>query len=455
MAANQKIMVECTPGSEVGAGLDVTDSLLENGQERSGARLLDTTTVLAAQGSKQPPQHRSRAAHRSELPKCASSSRIDYPATFIRSSSDGNIRASISPLPSTIDLHQGTFRGVDDFTYGQVAKQDQKREVIPLGNERRKAAEDSDIFLDASMQLMHLNGEARQRVRQLWVLVQRLGRENQISESGMDLLYVELADVLKGMGAEKLEAAKHLKSGRLVLLASSPASDSGSIASGAAVKALFGSRSTAQLMQCSLLEDQSKFEMTPVRQETIPSNGSSGGTARTPPASTLGRFALPSTASLMGMISDAFQEEPTTRVIRLQGCQVRRLVLKSPNNETSSTGKTDEGDQARKEKILHRFQLFVPYKIQMGVTTDGVRADILFSRAPVPYQSFIFEVPTPTSGAGGVEADIEDEAQVDDWVWALDRVCRFQLHQLEQALRQAPTIGKCLTSHSVKCLVVA
>ncbi|KAG7380950.1 hypothetical protein PHYPSEUDO_006588 [Phytophthora pseudosyringae] len=413
-------MVQSSPGPEGGVPSSGVDS------EFSGAQLLDTLTVPPAQEElKQLPQHRSSAAQRSE-DVCLS--RVRSSKTLIRSSSDSNIRAAVSPLPSTTGAHV------------EGLKQGQKRE---MGLARRQAAEESDTFLSASMQLMHLNGEARQHVRQLWTSVQRLGRENQISDAGMDLLYVELGNILKGMSAEKLEAIKHVKSGRLVLLASSPASDPGAIGGGAAVKALFGARPAAQLMQCSLSEDQSKLEMTPIRQVPVPASSSSAGTPLNPPASTLGRFALPSTASLMGMISDAFQEEPTTRVIRLQGCQVRRLVPKSPSNEATSVGVADDGELARTAKIFHRFQLLVPYKTQMSAPTDGARSDILFpGRAPMPYESFIFEVPTPTGEAGGIEADLDAEAQVDDWVWALDRVCRFQLHRLEHALREVPTIER-------------
>ncbi|KAL3672286.1 hypothetical protein V7S43_002943 [Phytophthora oleae] len=378
---DQARMVQCSPGP---AGINETDNLSEN---------VNASLTRPSDGL------------RSDVSKGPCVFRANYPKAFVRSSSDSNIQATVSPLPSTVG--------------DQLTKRGQKCGVE--FDKRRKPSEESDTFLNASMQLMQLNGEARQRVRQVWTSVQRLGRENQISEAGMDLLYVELGNILKSMSAEKVEATKHLKSGRLVLLAASPASDTGAIGGGAAVKALFGARPTAQLMQCSLSEDQSKLEMTPIRQVAA-STGSSSGSPPNSVTSTLGRFALPSTASLMGMISDAFQEEPTTRTIRLQGCQVRRLVPKSPSAE-------EDSEMARRAKIFHRFQLLVPYKTPI----DG----ILFpTRAPVPYESFIFEVPTSETGA--IDADLE----VDDWVWALDRVCRFQLHRLENALREAPTVER-------------
>ncbi|KAG1703981.1 hypothetical protein DVH05_006987 [Phytophthora capsici] len=369
-------MVQCSPAPEAGAtcpGANETDNSLEN---------------VSSLGTNPSDELRSDVFKGSCVLRNA----------FVRSSSDSNIRATVSPFPSAVG--------------DQFFKHDHKCQVH--FNERPQ--EESVTFLNASMQLMHLNGEARQRVRQLWTSVQRLGRENQISEAAMDLLYAELGNILKTMSAEKVEATKHLKTGRLVLLAASPASDT-AIGGGAAVKALFGARPTAQLMQCSLSEDQSKLEMTPIRPATT---GSNSTTSPTPVSSTLGRFALPTTASLMGMISDAFQEEPTTRVIRLQGCQVRRLVPKSPSTE-------EDSEMGRRAKIFHRFQLLVPYKMPI----DGV---LFPTRAPVPYESFIFEVP---SEAGAIDADLE----VDDWVWALDRVCRFQLHRLENALREAPTVG--------------
>ncbi|KAE9033293.1 hypothetical protein PR003_g9089 [Phytophthora rubi] len=399
-------MVECSPGPEGGLTPphnDSTGNSLENGTAAPGSRVLGSRPVV---------------------PKNAGSRVIP----FIRSNSDGSIGVSISQFPIAAKVHPGRFHGAGDRR--------QKQELIFGGSiaiqeehDGRKSADESDTFLSASMQLMHLNGEARQRVRQLWTSVQRLGRENQISESGMDVLYVDLSNILKSISAEKLEGTKPLKSGYLVLLASSPASDPSTISSGAAVKALFGSRPTAQLMQCTLSEDQSKFEMTPVRQ-AVPANAQT---------STSNRFGLPSKASLMGMISEAFQEEPTTRAIKLQGCQVRRLVPKSPSSEVT----TDDGAVAMKAKILHRFQLLVPDKTQMSAPADGVGADILFpTRAPVPYESFIFEVPVPTPGDGGTEADFDAQAEVDDWVLALDRVCRFQLHRLEHALREAPNLER-------------
>ncbi|KAE8877046.1 hypothetical protein PF005_g13791 [Phytophthora fragariae] len=408
-------MVECSPGPEGGLTPphnDSTGNSLENGTAAPGSQELDST-----------PQ--SNAAHEPVVPTKTACSRV---IPFIRSKSDGTIGASVSPSSITAKVHPGRFHGAEDrrqkqelFFGGRIAIQEE--------HDGRKSADESDTFLSASMQLMHLNGEARQRVRQLWTSMQRLGRENQISESGMDVLYVELSNILKSISAEKLEGTKPLKSGCLVLLASSPASDPSTISSGAAVKALFGSRPTAQLMQCTLSEDQSKFEMTPVRLEAVPANAQT---------STSNRFGLPSKASLMGMISEAFQEEPTTRAIKLQGCQVRRFVPKSPSNEVTA----DDGTVA-KAKILHRFQLLVPYKTQMSAPADGVGADILFpTRAPVPYESFIFEVPVPTPGDGGTEADFDAQAEVDDWVLALDRVCRFQLHRLEHALREAPNLER-------------
>jgi hypothetical protein len=422
-------MVECSPGPEGGvssavidAGADTGANALASGQQRSGAEVLDAIAVSAAQEFKQPSTRQPSAADRSGMTKKTSAG---APATFLRSRSDGNIRASVSPLPTKASMYQ-TWR----------AEQSATRDVrMPPGSEDPESAEASATFLNASMQLMHLNGDARQRVRQLWTSVQRLGRENQISETGMDLLYVELGNILKSMSAEKLEASNHLKSGRLVLLASSPASEAGSTSGGAAVKALFGSRPLPQLMQCSLSEDQSKFELTPVRQQATATSGS----AANPPASTRGRFALPSTASLMGLISDAFQEEPTTRVIRLQGCQVRRLVLKSPNIDATNSDVPDAAGLGSRTHASHRFQLLVPYKTQMSVPADGVGAGVWSpTGAPVPYESFVFEVPTATAGA---EGDLDAQAQVDDWVGALDRVCRFQLHRLEHVLREAPSVG--------------
>ncbi|GMF20181.1 unnamed protein product [Phytophthora lilii] len=432
-------MVQCSPGPEGGVASpanDATDNSLGSGQECSGSQV--------SEGSSLPPvcEHKlslSSADRRNELSKgTCSLTTISY----VRSKSDGNMRASVSPFPNSTNTQQRSSVQPSSKKTGSKRCGEVFADNVQ-DNEDSASADASDTFLNASMQLMHLNGEARQRVRQLWTSVQRLGRENQISEAGIDFMYAELGNILKSLSAEKLEATKHLKSGRLVLLASSLASDPSSVSSGAAVKALFGSRPTAQLMQCTLSEDQSKFEMIPVRQESASVNSNGGSTPPSPPVSTPSRFALPSTASLMGMISDAFQEEPTTRTIRLQGCQVRRLVPKSPSAEASSVNMVHDADVAKRAKMFHRFQLLVPYKTQMSGPAEGVRADILFpTRAPVPYESFIFEVPTTTSGVGGAEADMDAEAEVDDWVWALDRVCRFQLHRLEHVLRESPNLAR-------------
>ncbi|GMF29132.1 unnamed protein product [Phytophthora fragariaefolia] len=409
-------MVECSPSPEGGTAVPQTNSSgssLKNGPAIPGAQI-DFTSITLPHENRQLSHHQLNEAVSSKT----SHSRV---TPFNRSNSDGSIGVSLL-LPSTAKVHPGRFFGAEEYSN---SKGKQKRELlfgdsiaIQVENEARKLLDESDTFLSASMQLMHLNGEARKRVRQLWTSVQRLGRDNQISEAGMDLLYTELSNILKNMSAEKLEATPPLKSGCLVLLASSPASDPSNISSGAAVKALFGSRPTAQLMRCSLSEDMSKFEMTPVRQDASPTNPT-GSSLSNGATSTSSRFGLPTTASLMGMISEAFQEEPTTRVIRLQGCQVRRLVPKALNNESSF----DDGGATVKAKMLHRFQLLVPYKTQISAPSGGVRADILFpTRAPVPYESFIFEVPVP--GSENEEADIDAQAEVDDWVWALDRIVK-------------------------------
>lgn len=339
---------------------------------------------------------------------------------------DRDIRASVSPLP-TAPGQASNCGGVQGAIQRSVQPPSKREDV--------RSAEDGDAFLNASMQLLHLNGEARQRVRQLWTSVQRLGRENQITEAGMDLLYTELGNVLKNLGAEKLEPPQPLKTGHLVLLPSIASDVRGSVGGGSAVKALFGSRPSPQLMRCTLSEDQSKLEMVPVRQDHASSRNTSaasstGGTAPTSLGS--GRFGLPTTASLIGIISDAFQEEPASRVIRLQGCQVRRLVPKSSCSDSSS----GDSNSAQMTKTLHRFQLLVPYKTL--VSMDGAHADTLFPTiTPVPYESLIFEVPETSE-----DAQIATDAEVEEWVDALDRVCRFQLHRLEHALREAPTIDR-------------
>ncbi|KAG6620085.1 uncharacterized protein IUM83_05682 [Phytophthora cinnamomi] len=197
-------MVECSPGPEGGIAPshhEPSGNSLGNDLAMAGSQVQDTT---------------SSPAHGSPMLK--NGSRVP----LIRSNSDGSIGASVSPLLVTAKVHPGRFHGAEDL---KSSNGKQKRElafgggiVIQEEHGDRKAADESDTFLSASMQLMHLNGEARQRVRQLWTSVQRLGKENQISEAGMDVLYVELGNILKGMGAEKLEATKPLKNSSFIAL---------------------------------------------------------------------------------------------------------------------------------------------------------------------------------------------------------------------------------------------
>ncbi|RLN38182.1 hypothetical protein BBJ28_00019412 [Nothophytophthora sp. Chile5] len=396
---------------------------------------------------------------------------------LLRSKSDGNLGTSVSPLPTAARVQLNSFRKVKDIVGesedggdaskpkhkdnvdGQVSEdklstsqQDAARgdklrsdTTYPPAQSETHGAEESDTFLNASIQLLHLQSEARQRVRQLWLSLQRLGRENQIGEAGVELLYTELTAIMRNLNAEKLEGAKYVKSGHLMLLPTPTlASDGGSNGGtgGAGAKGLFGSRSGAQRVWCTLSEDQSKFEMVTVRQEELPSTGSANALTGAIPiaapvpvvSSSLSRFALPTKASLFGMISDAFQREPTVRTILLQGCQTHKLPLTSRGQDASGLTAADgeDGDSTMARESLHRFQLLVPCKTPASASsTDGGPTDPRFSTlSAVAYELLTFEAVTPTTHSSGDDA--EAEAEVSDWVNVLDRVMIQIVKDLER-----------------------
>ncbi|RLN66855.1 hypothetical protein BBJ28_00007756 [Nothophytophthora sp. Chile5] len=433
---------------------------------------------------KQHSESRIAAANVSTVPGARRSSL--YFAKFLRSKSDGNLGTSVSPLPTATRVQLNSFREAKDVVGesedGRKDKVDEQVSEHKFSTSQQDAgrgdklhsdttyppiqseahgAEESDTFLNASIQLLHLQSEARQRVRQLWLSLQRLGRESQIGEAGVELLYTELAAIMKNLNAEKLEGAKYVKSGHLMLLPSPAlASDGGGNGGigGAGVKGLFGSRSSAQRVWCTLSEDQSKFEMVTVQlPSTDSANILTGATPIAPvpvASSSLSRFALPTKATLFGMFSDAFQKEPTVRTILLQGCQTHSLPLPSRGRDASDLT-TDDGeveDSTMAREGLHRFQLLVPCKTPTSASsTDGGPTDPKFSTlSAVAYESLTFEIVTPTTHSSGDDAEVEAEAEVSDWVNALDRVCGFHLHRLEHALREAPTIG----NNYLRCLNV-
>ncbi|RHY31472.1 hypothetical protein DYB32_003474 [Aphanomyces invadans] len=66
---------------------------------------------------------------------------------------------------------------------------------------------DDKVFLHASMQLVQQQSETRQRVRNLWYLVQRLRWDGHMDASAMDMLRTDLVQVVKGLSLEKLDGS--------------------------------------------------------------------------------------------------------------------------------------------------------------------------------------------------------------------------------------------------------
>ncbi|KAF0694452.1 hypothetical protein As57867_014630, partial [Aphanomyces stellatus] len=62
-----------------------------------------------------------------------------------------------------------------------------------------------EVFVHASLQLLQQQSETRQRVRNLWFLVQRLRWDNHIDATAMDLLRTDLLQTIKGLSLEKQE----------------------------------------------------------------------------------------------------------------------------------------------------------------------------------------------------------------------------------------------------------
>lgn len=291
-----------------------------------------------------------------------------------------------------------------------------------------------DTFLNASLQLLHLQSDARQRIRQLWFTVQRLRWEHQLSEAGVDLLHMELLAVVKSLNIEKLDGTRYLKSGYLTLVQSASPSNK------PAMRALFGARPMGQRTWCTLAEDQATLELTPVREEPsisssthtseshtkVPTAAHAAATSHevppppiatgaTPPsttaspvlsptgmlqsitgaASNFSKFKLPS--SISSLLADPFQsgeaDAPTARTIKLHGAQVRQLA------------------PADDDKF--QFQLLVP-----------VRREELFAARGE----------SVTTGHNVFTLDAASEEVRNAWVTVLERVCMFHLYLLEKTI---------------------
>ncbi|RQM30462.1 hypothetical protein B5M09_012856 [Aphanomyces astaci] len=83
----------------------------------------------------------------------------------------------------------------------------------PSSPQTTVAALDDNVFLHASMQLVQQQSETRQRVRNLWYLIQRLRWDGHLDTTAMDILRNDLLQVIKGLSMEKQDGTR---SGELV-----------------------------------------------------------------------------------------------------------------------------------------------------------------------------------------------------------------------------------------------
>lgn len=300
------------------------------------------------------------------------------------------------------------------------------------------AAPTSDVFLHASIQLLHAQSDARQRIRQIWFTIQRLRWEGQVSDAGVELLHTELLAVMKSFSFERLDGARHLKTGCLTLLQAPDGTDWLRPA-----KSLFGGstgRRVGQRMWCTLSEEYGKLEMTPMREEsgsdaahqrggsdTASPAGDASATA-SPLAGFGNKLKLPT--SLSRLLGDALQPLPLanapepTRVLKLHGCQIRKVPTASTTAPARAVeAKSFESGAGLSLDVRHQIQVLVPNATVQR--TGGASSQ-------VSYSIYAFEVSDTDGG--------EDEAE--SWTCALDRVCMHHLYVLERSLRSVRSLGQ-------------
>ncbi|EQC29105.1 hypothetical protein SDRG_13136 [Saprolegnia diclina VS20] len=114
-----------------------------------------------------------------------------------------------------------------------------------------------DVYLNASLQLLHQQSDMRQRLRGLWFLAQRLRWDNHMDAHAMEHLRADLLTTMKSLGIEKQDGDRVRKTGHLVLLEPS-------VRSGPPPR-----------VYCTLFEDESKLELVLPRAPTTPTSSSS------------------------------------------------------------------------------------------------------------------------------------------------------------------------------------
>ncbi|TYZ69086.1 hypothetical protein PybrP1_010192 [[Pythium] brassicae (nom. inval.)] len=312
------------------------------------------------------------------------------------------------------------------------------------------AAPASDVFLNASIQLLHAQSDVRQRIRQIWFTIQRLRWEGQVSDAGVELLHTELLAVMKSFSFERLDGARHLKTGCLTLLQAPDAT--GWLRPAKSLFGGSGGRRLGQRMWCTLSEEYGKLELTPMREESaVEAAHQRGGSDTSPPAgesasaSPLAGFSnkLKLPTSLSRLLGDALQPAPVaevpeqTRVLKLHGCQVRKV----PTASTKALARAFEagsepGGAASSLEVRHQIQVLVP-------NAAAQRTGAASSQSS--YSIYAFEVSDTDGG--------EDETE--SWTCALDRVCMHHLYVLERALRSVRSLGQyrdVLAQHFPLCI---
>ncbi|KAF1332573.1 Mitoferrin-like protein, partial [Globisporangium splendens] len=456
--------VQSPPPSSQGDESDLRRGM-QVAAEQSGEQQQQQSTVLLT-STASPTAASSGMSTSSSHP--SSSSRLSFLRRAMRSKSDGNIRVAAvaqgekeaeadtcekeldnAPPPVALPLKSESLDSDTEPSHeanpGEETPSPAHEDIKQREDSFAAASAASEVFLNASIQLLYVQSDARQRVRQLWFTVQRLRWEGQLSDTGMELLHIELLAILKSLNMEKLDGPRHLKSGYLTLI-HAPYTAGGK-PPGAMAKALFpGKHVVGQHMWCTLSEEHGKLEMTPVRDEIPPRNermalpaGDNGNSASTSGIASLAglsnKFKLPT--SLSWLLTDSQQgpghPEPA-RTIKLHGCQVRRIQIGSTRSRDSSSFPFQDSGASMTRGSHQQIQILVP--IARNSPDPSAATSAFWSETSESshesYGIFAFEV---------VESD-GGEAEIDAWMNALDRVTMFHLYMLERSIRDVQHVDQ-------------
>lgn len=455
-----QLATSCTRGKDYGLGRAAQVPAEQSSQQAQQAQQKESPKPRAGLASEIP------AA--TSKPRALSSSRLSFLRRALRSKSDENIHiaAALLRVPAQEEADTGDKRKeLKNASHSEDPAQtsansepetetsseanpdttpegphEQTRDDIKEPDDAAPSAAACEVFLNASIQLLHLQSDARQRIRQLWFTVQRLRWEGQLSDAGVEILHMELLAIVKSLNMEKLDGARHLKSGYLTLVQAPHAT--GAKPPVAMAKSLFSGRQIAgQRMWCTLSEEHGTLEMTPARDETPPRSesvnapptageGSASTSGISPLAGLSSKFKLP--ASLSWLLADALQgpgnPEPA-RTVKLHGCQVRKTPTASTR---SGHGASSDPDGTKDSEARHQLQILVPtVRSNNESAAPAFRSDT--SDSPqASYGIFAFEVASCDGGEDEVEA----------WMRSLDRVSMFHLYMLERSIRDVRSVGQ-------------